>query len=38
LQTDFSESPAAGLYIYHVTSHVAGQEGQSHVGKFMIIR
>ena len=38
LQTDFSESPAAGLYIYHVTSHVAGEEGKSHVGKFMIIR
>ena len=38
LQTDFSESPAAGLYIYHVTSQVAGEEGKSHVGKFMIIR
>ncbi|MDP6038957.1 MAG: hypothetical protein QGG64_10430, partial [Candidatus Latescibacteria bacterium] len=38
LQTDFSESPAAGLYIYHVTSHVSGREGESHVGKFMIIR
>lgn len=36
--TDFSDNVAPGLYIYHVESHVAGHEGETHIGKFMIIR
>ncbi len=38
LRTDFSAIPAAGVYIYHLTSHVAGHEGESHIGKFVILR
>lgn len=36
--TDFRDNVAPGLYVYHVESHVPGYEGESHVGKFMIIK
>lgn len=36
--TDFAMNVAPGVYIYHVESHVAGHEGDAHVGKFVIIR
>ncbi|MBW1802485.1 MAG: hypothetical protein JRJ85_17355, partial [Deltaproteobacteria bacterium] len=35
--TNFGSAVAPGLYIYHIESHVAGNEGETHIGKFMII-
>jgi hypothetical protein len=36
--TDFAQNVMPGVYIYHVESHVPGHEGESSVGKFIIIK
>lgn len=36
--TDFAMNVMPGVYIYIVTSHVDGHEGETHVGKFVIIK
>ncbi len=38
MMTDFGQNVMPGLYIYHVESHVPGHEGESSVGKFIIIK
>jgi hypothetical protein len=36
--TDFGQNVMPGVYVYHIESHVPGYEGQTTVGKFVIIR
>jgi len=36
--TDFSMNVMPGVYIYYIESHVLGHEGESAVGKFVIIK
>lgn len=36
--TDFGHNVMPGIYIYHIESHVEGYEGESHIGKFAIIK
>jgi hypothetical protein len=36
--TDFSEQVQPGLYFYHVENQTAGNEGETFIGKFMVIR
>lgn len=36
--TDFAMNVMPGVYVYHVESRVAGHEGESTVGKFVIIK
>jgi len=38
METDFGQNVMPGLYIYHVESHVPGHDGETHIGKLMIIR
>jgi hypothetical protein len=36
--TDFGHNVMPGVYIYHVENHSPGHEGETHVGKFAIIK
>jgi hypothetical protein len=36
--TNFFRNVAPGLYIYHIESHVEGHEGETAVGKFVVIK
>ncbi|MDE2826153.1 MAG: hypothetical protein OXL40_02440 [Bacteroidota bacterium] len=38
LLTRFFQNVQPGVYIYHIESHVQGHEGESSIGKFMIIK
>ena len=38
MMTDFGQNVMPGLYIFHVESHVPGHEGETSVGKFMVIK
>lgn len=36
--TEFRQNVMPGLYIYHVENRTPGHEGETHIGKFMVIR
>jgi hypothetical protein len=36
--TDFAMNVMPGVYIYHVESHVQGHEGESTMGKLVVIK
>jgi len=36
--TDFGHNVMPGIYIYHIESHVSGHEGETHVGKFAVLK
>ena len=38
LLTRFFQNVQPGVYIYHIESHVQGHEGESSIGKFMIVK
>jgi hypothetical protein len=36
--TEFNQNVAPGVYLFHVTNHTSGHEGEEYTGKFTIIK